>query len=42
MTLRRSLMYFLLFTVFASFFTYRIIVRAYDTAYSYDLDTLVN
>jgi hypothetical protein len=41
MTLRKSLTYFLIFTVVASFFTYRIVVRAYDTAYSYDIDALL-
>jgi hypothetical protein len=40
MTLRKSLLYLLIFTTVGSFFTYRIIVKAYDTESAYDIESL--
>lgn len=40
MTLRKSLLYLLIFTTIGSFFTYRIVVRAYDTMGLYDIENL--
>lgn len=40
MTLRKTLLYFLIFTVFASFFTYKIVVKAYDSEDAYNIDSL--
>lgn len=42
MTLRKSLVYFLVFTLIASFFAYRIVAKAYDNAYSYDIENLAS
>ncbi len=40
MQLRKSLVYFLIFTLVGAFFTYRIVAKAYDNSYAYDIDTL--
>ena len=40
MTLRKTLVYFLIFTTVAALFTYRIVVKAYDTETAYDIDSL--
>lgn len=42
MKLRKSLFYLLLFTLFASFFTYKIVVSAYENITVYDIDNLKN
>ncbi len=41
MTLRKTLVYFLIFTVVASLLTYKIIVKAYNVEENmYDIDSL--
>ena len=40
MALRKSLVYFLIFTLIGGFFAYRIVAKAYDNAYAYDIDAL--
>ena len=40
MTLRKTLVYFLIFTTVAALFSYRIIVKAYDTEAAYDIESL--
>lgn len=42
MTLRKTLIYFLIFTSFASLFAYKIIVKAYDGDNMYDIEKLKN
>ncbi len=41
MVLRKSLVYFLIFTVIGALFTYRIVVKAYQDPNSYDIDSLI-
>lgn len=40
MTLRKSLVYFLIFTVIGAFFTYKVIISAYQNDGKYDIENL--
>lgn len=40
MKLQKTLIYFLIFTVVASLFTYGIVVKAYSVESVYDIDSL--
>lgn len=40
MTLRKTLVYFLIFTSVAALLTYKVVVKAYDTETAYDIERL--